>query len=247
MLNRKGGVGKSAVALGLAASWAQRGRRILIVDLDPQGTATRSTDATAEADGGTDAALHGRPLDEAVQHLGPPWDLDVLGANQSLAGWDSDPNRLNREWRLRRALEGGGVAYDHIVIDCPPALGVLAVNALAASDHALLVTEATGAAVDGLGLAIQLFDEVREHMHEKLILAGVVVNAVDERERDSRHFLAEVRSVFAERCIEPPIPRRTAVRQAMSAHVPVHHLGTEGANQVVAAYNAISSRLEELS
>lgn len=247
VLNRKGGVGKSAVALGLGASWAKRGRRVLIVDLDPQGTATRSTDAVAEEDRGTDAALHGRSVKEAAQQIGEPWNLDVLAATQGLAGWDSDPGRLNREWRLRRALDGADELYDYVLVDCPPALGILAVNALAATEHALLVTEPTGSAVDGLGLALQLLDEVRQHMHGDVALAGVVINAVDDRERESRHFVAEVRAAFGAKCIEPPVPRRTAVRQAMSAHVPVHSIPGEGAMQVARAYDAIALQLEEMT
>ena len=247
VVNRKGGVGKSAVALGLAAAWAKQGRRVLLVDLDPQATATRTTDVAVSGPGGADLAMHGRPVEEVHQRVDAPWGLDVLAATQTLAGWDSDPSRLNREWRLSRALEGSTGSYDHVVVDCPPALGILVVNALAAASHALLVSEATGSAVDGLGMACELIDEVRQHMHPGLQLAGVVLNAVDERERESRHFVTEVRTAFGELCLEPVVPRRTAVRQAMSAHVPVHHLATErgGARQVSDAYARIATQLEE--
>ncbi len=245
VLNRKGGVGKSALALGLAAAWAKQGRRVLLVDLDPQATTTRTTDVEVVGAGGADQAFHGQPIADVEQRVGPPWDLDVLAATQALAGWDSDPGRLNRERRLARALEAANGSHDHVVIDCPPALGILVVNALTAATHALLVTEATGSAVDGLGLACQLIQEVREQMNPELRLAGVVVNAVDEREREARHFLAEVRSAFGDSVLDPVVPRRTAVRQAMSAHVPVHDLSAEGAKQVSDAYDRIATRLEE--
>ncbi len=243
ILNRKGGVGKSAVALGLASSWAQRDQRVLLVDLDPQGTASRTLDLWgSEPD--VDAVLTGDSLADAVHKVGDPWHLDVLPASQALAAWDSDPNRLNREWRLKKALEPTD-AYDHVVIDCGPSLGILVVNALAAAHRALLVTEPSGASVDGLGLALQLIEEVRQQMHPNLELGGVVMNAVDDRERESRHFVAEVRAAFGDRCLEPPIPRRTAVRQAMSAHVPVHTLTTAGAREVTTALNALAEQLEQ--
>ncbi len=245
VLNRKGGVGKSAVALGVAAAWARNGRRVLLVDLDPQATATRTTDVTVVGTGGTDMVLHGQSVGEAQQQVGEPWGLGILAATHALAGWDSDPSRLNREWRLARALDSSNGSHDHVVIDCPPALGILVVNALAAASHALLVTEPTGAAVDGLGLAYELIDEVRQHMHTDLEVAGVVLNAVDERERESRHFISEVRSAFGDRCLDRVVPRRTAVRQAMSAHVPVHQLASAGAREVSDAYGRIAAQLEE--
>ena len=242
LLNRKGGVGKSAVAIGLAAAWAQRGRRVLLIDLDPQGTASRTLDVWgAEPD--ADAVLTGQSLAEATHKLGDPWHLDVLPASQALAAWDTDPNRLNREWRLRRALESAG-DYDEVLIDCGPSLGILVVNALAAAQRAVLVTEPSGASVDGLGLALQLISEVREHMHPEIETAGVIINAADDRERESRHFVQEVRSAFGEHCLEPPIPRRTAVRQAMSAHVPIQSIGSPGAREVTAALNSIADQLE---
>lgn len=245
VLNRKGGVGKSAVALGVAAAWARQRKRVLLVDLDPQATATRTTDVAVAGTGGADHVLHGETVAEAQQQVGEPWALDILAATHALAGWDSDPTRLNREWRLARALDASNGSHDHVVIDCPPALGILVVNALAAASHVLLVTEATGASVDGLGLACELIDEVRQHMHGELQIAGVVLNAVDERERESRHFITEVRSAFRDQCLEAVVPRRTAVRQAMSAHVPVHQLTSAGAREVSDAYVRIAAQLEE--
>ena len=118
-------------------------------------------------------------------------------------------------------------------------------NALAAAQRAVLVTEPSGASVDGLGLAVQLIAEVRDHMHAELEIAGVVINAADDRERESRHFVQEVRSAFGVRCFEPPIPRRTAVRQAMSGHVPVQSIGSAGAREVTAALNSIADQLEK--
>ena len=242
LLNRKGGVGKSAVAIGLAAAWAQRGRRVLLIDLDPQGTASRTLDVWG-ANPDADAVLTGESLAEATHKLGDPWHLDILPASQALAAWDTDPNRLNREWRLRRALESAE-NYDEVLIDCGPSLGILVVNALAAAQRAVLVTEPSGASVDGLGLALQLIAEVREQMHPELETAGVIINAADDRERESRHFVQEVRSAFGERCLEPPIPRRTAVRQAMSAHVPIQSISSAGAREVTAALNLIADQLE---
>lgn len=231
------------MAVGLATAWARRDQRVLLVDLDPQGTASRTLDVWgSEPD--VDAVLTGHSLADAVHKVGDPWHLDVLPASQALAAWDTDPSRLNREWRLRRAFEASDT-YDHVVIDCGPSLGILVVNALAAAQRALLVTEPSGASVDGLGLALQLIDEVRQQMHPELQMAGVVLNAVDDRERESRHFVAEVRSAFGDRCLEPPIPRRTAVRQAMSAHVPIQSLFTGGAREVTAALDAIAEQLEK--
>ncbi len=153
---------------------------------------------------------------------------------------------LNREWRLRKALDAAS-GYDEILIDCGPSLGILVVNALAAAERAVLVTEPSGASVDGLGLALQLVEEVRQHMHPALQTRGVIINAADDRERESRHFVEEVRAAFGERCLEPPIPRRTAVRQAMSAHVPIQSIASPGAREVVAALDSIADQLETRS
>lgn len=198
--NQKGGVGKTTTVVNLAAALAERGRRVLVLDLDPQGSATSWCGLDADGRGAMELLTGELPPQELVRPTG--WDgvallpasAWLLGAEKALSRADAPETRLAR--RLEELPAGD---WDVLLVDCPPNLGLLTVNALAAADEVLLPVEARVLALRGLVQILQTLETVRERLNPALGLGGILACRVDRRTRHCLEVVERLRQRFGER------------------------------------------------
>jgi chromosome partitioning protein len=219
--NQKGGVGKTTTTISLGTALAQAGARVLIVDLDPQGNATSGLGVSkARPNGVYGVLLHDAPPDQAVVGTGVP-GLDLLPSSPEMAGAEVElVPVLGRESRLRLALQRLG-SYDIVLVDCPPSLGLLTVNALAAADAALIPVQCEYFALEGLAQLLATIDAVRQRLNQRLEILAIVLTMDDRRNRLSMQVVEELHRHFPELVARVRIPRTVRLAEAPSHGVPI--------------------------
>lgn len=254
--NQKGGVGKTTSTVNIAASLAQLGQRVLVIDLDPQGNA--STALNVEHRRGVpstyDLLVDGAALADVVTTCPDVPNLDVVPATIDLAGAEIElVSVVAREQRLRKAVHGhplvggesaGEERYDYVLIDCPPSLGLLTLNALVAGDEMMIPIQAEYYALEGLGQLLETVDMVRAHLNPELAVSTILITMYDARTRLAAGVAEEVREHFGDQVLQTAIPRSVRVSEAPSygQSVMTYDPGSPGALSYFEAAREIATK-----
>jgi len=243
VLNQKGGVGKTTVSLGLASAAAVAGHRVLVVDLDPQGSSTwvLGIDPTAVEVSSADV-LSRTPASKAMIPSAWGGEVWVIPASPRLLPRDHGGNAT----RLRDALAEVSDQFHAVLIDCPPSLGALSTNGLSAADHAVIVVEPSALSLRGIGAVADLVDEVWDSHNPSLELAGVIVNKVPAVSGEADRRYDELTRIVGKRAIwQPTIPQRVIVNQAIGDRRPIHAYGARS-SEVSEAFDKLWAKVRRV-
>ena len=221
--NQKGGVGKTTTAVSVGAALADMGRKVLLIDIDPQANATSGlgVDRSLVQTSIYDVIVMGRSLEEARLHTAVP-GLDVVPSDIALAGSEIELVDLaRRERRLQYALEALASDDDYVLIDSPPSLGLLAINAVVAADALLIPIQCEFYALEGLGLLMHTLTLLRKELNPTLGIAGIVMTLFDARLALAHQVVDEVRARFGDQLLTPLIPRNVRLSEAPSHGMPI--------------------------
>lgn len=242
--NQKGGVGKTTSVINIGALLGSRGLRTLIVDIDPQANATSGLgynkyDVQAST---YDLLLDTAELDDVVIK-NSEFNIDVIPSNPALAGAEVElVSVIGREYRLQKVLADNWERYDYVLIDCPPSLGLLTVNALtAAGDGMLIPVQCEYLALEGLSQLMQTIDLVRKYLNSELHVRGLILTMYDSRTNLSRQVVEEVRRHFKGKVFRTIIPRNIRLSEAPSFGQPISVYAPKSAGAI--AYQLLTAEL----
>ena len=221
--NQKGGVGKTTTAVNLGAYLAASGKRVLLIDLDPQANATSSLGiAKSQVEKSIyDTLIGDTPLTDVVQ-LTKRVHLDLAPSATALSGAEVELVTMpSREKRLRRVVEGVSASYDYLLVDCPPSLGLLTVNALVAAHGVIVPVQCEYLALEGLTRLMQTIGIVRKSLNPRLTVRRMLMTMYDGRTRLSQQVVDEVRKHFPDRVFDTVVPRSIRLGEAPSYGEPI--------------------------
>jgi len=227
--NQKGGVGKTTTSVNLAAGLTQAGKRVLLVDLDPQGNATMGSGVDKRTlKTSVYQVLLGLATAESVRHNTVSGGYDLIPANRDLAGAEVELVNLDhRESRLKGAIGAIAGDYDFILLDCPPALNMLTVNGLVAAHAVMIPMQCEYYALEGLSDLVNTIKRLRQHLNPKLDIEGLLRTMYDPRNTLAQQVSAQLREHFGEKVYATVIPRNVRLAEAPSFGVPAVTLDRE--------------------
>lgn len=244
IVNQKGGVGKTTSVINMSAYLAAAGWRVLVVDMDPQSNATSALGIDKNEVGrSTYDLLLGLASFEDVVVEHEELNLTLLPANPALSGAEVElVNEMAREYRLKYALEPVIDRFDYVLIDCPPSLSLLTINALAAArDGVLIPVQCEYLALEGLSSLIQTVERVKQFLNPQLQIRGLIMTMYDSRTNLSRQVVEEVRNYFPGRVFRTIIPRNIRLSEAPSFGQPINLYAPTSAGAV--AYRVLTSEM----
>lgn len=221
--NQKGGVGKTTTSVNLSACLAHVGKKVLLIDTDPQGNATSGVGINK---GDVQKCIYDILIDDADFHevilTTKVENLDIIPATISLAGAEIElVSTISREVRMKHAIQGVQEQYDYIIIDCPPSLGLLTINALTASDSILIPVQCEYYALEGLSQLLSTIRLVQKHLNEHLTIDGVLLTMFDARTNLGIQVIEEVKKYFQDKVYRTIIPRNVRLSEAPSHGEPI--------------------------
>ena len=221
--NQKGGVGKTTTSVNLSACIAAEGKRVLLIDIDPQGNATSGLGQSGKGEYSVyDVLIGDAAVRDAIIKTGVA-ELDLLPATISLAGAEIELVDIpKREQLLKSALGAVGADYDYIMMDCPPSLGLLTLNALTAADSILIPIQCEYYALEGVGQLMNTLNLVRKRLNPGLEVEGVVLTMLDGRTNLGLQVVQEVKKYFRDRVFTTIVPRNVRLSEAPSHGLPIH-------------------------
>ena len=222
LVNQKGGVGKTTTSINLAASLGILGKKTLLVDLDPQGNATSGLGVEKEVEASTyDILVNDTTLEEALEKTIIK-NLKICPANMNLAGAEVElVSMMSREQRLKEKIEPIKEQFDYILIDCPPSLGLITLNAFTASDSVLIPVQCEYFALEGLGQLLNTINLVKKHLNKNIQVEGALLTMYDIRTNLSNQVVKEVKKYFDNKVYKTVIPRNVRVSEAPSYGMPI--------------------------
>ncbi len=220
--NQKGGVGKTTTSINISTILAKKGKKVLLIDADPQGNATSGIGIEKKTDKSIyDVIIEETKIEEVVLETQIK-NLKICPSNINLAGAEVElVSMISREYRLKERLEENKENYDYIIIDCPPSLGLITLNAFTASDSVLIPVQCEYYALEGLEQLMNTVNLVKKHLNKELELEGAVLTMYDARTNLSNQVVKEVKNYFEDKVYKTVIPRNVRLSEAPSFGMPI--------------------------